>query len=65
MSCYHSAVINASIDEVWSVVSNFHEINYAPEVISSVTSVGGTSGTKAGAKRILNDAFHETLLSID
>jgi hypothetical protein len=65
MNCYHSAVINASIDEVWSVVSNFHEINYAPEVISSVTSVGGTSGTKAGAKRILNDAFHETLLSID
>jgi hypothetical protein len=35
------------------------------QFIISVTSVGGTSGTKAGAKRILNDAFHETLLSID
>ena len=65
MSCYHSAVINASIDDVWSTISNFHELNWAPDVITSVTAVGDIPGTEVGAKRILNDAFRETLLSID
>jgi hypothetical protein len=65
MSCYHSAVLNASIDEVWSAISNFHELNWAPDVISSVTAVGDVPGTEVGAKRILNNAFRETLLHVD
>ena len=65
MSCYHSAVLNASIEKVWSTISNFHDMNWAEGVITSVTAVGDISGTKVGSQRILNEVFHETLLAID
>jgi hypothetical protein len=65
MSCYHSAVLNASIDEVWNTISNFHDMSWAQGVITSLTPVGNLDGTEVGAKRILNDVFHETLLYVD
>jgi len=34
-------------------------------VITKVDIVGDKSSTEIGAKRILNDAFHETLLSLN
>lgn len=65
MSCYHSAVIDAPVDQVWSAISNFHDMSWAPDVITSVTVVGDASASEVGAKRVLNDLFHETLQSID
>jgi len=65
MSCYHSAVLNASIEKVWSTISNFHDMNWAEGVITSVTPVGDLDGTEVGSKRILNELFHETLLHVD
>ena len=65
MSCYHSIIIDASPEEVWSAISNFHDMNWAPEVISSLTIVGEASGSEIGAGRILNGLFHETLKRID
>ena len=63
--CYNSAVINAPCDTVWSTIRNFHEFHWAPGVITKSEAVGDLKGDQIGAKRILNDAFHETLLSLD
>jgi hypothetical protein len=57
--------IEASIEEVWSKLNNFHDFSWAPHVISKVDKVGSLNGGEVGAKRILNDAFHETLVEID
>lgn len=60
-----SRVVDAAPSEVWKKLRNFHDLSWAPSVISSVDKVGDTDGSTAGAKRILNKAFHETLVEID
>jgi hypothetical protein len=60
-----SIVVNAPIADVWSRFSDFHDLSWAPNVISDVEKVGSIDGGKVGAKRILNNAFHETLVEID
>ena len=64
-STYQSNLINAPVEKVWSAISNFHDLSWAPNVVSSCESVGDISGTEVGAKRILNGAFHETLREVD
>lgn len=63
--CYHSIVVDAPVDKVWAAVRNFHDMSWAAGVIESVEVVGDKGPTEVGAKRILNGAFHETLLSLD
>lgn len=63
--CYNSVEISAPIEDVWKAVSNFHDMSWAPDVITSVTKVGEKGKNEVGAKRILNDAFHETLIKFD
>lgn len=63
--CYNSTVINAPIEKVWAAIRNFHELSWGATVIAKVDAVGDKKGTEVGAKRILNDAFHETLVSLD
>jgi hypothetical protein len=63
--CYNSAVINAPSDKVWSTIRDFHDLTWATGVVTKVTAVGNLKGNQIGAKRVLNDAFHETLLSLD
>lgn len=60
-----STVIKASVDKVWESISEFHDMGWAPNVITDLKVVGDTTGRTVGAKRILNDAFHETLKSLD
>jgi len=60
-----SIVINTPIDNVWAKFGSFHELPWAPNVITSIEQVGDIPGTEVGAKRILNGAFHETLLAVD
>ena len=64
-STEQSIVIDAPIAEVWSRLSNFHDFSWAPKVISGVDKVGDVDGNSVGAKRILNGAFHETLIEIN
>ena len=64
-STNQSVVINAPIAEVWSRFSNFHDFSWAPNVISGVDKVGDIDGNTVGAKRILNNAFHETLVEVN
>ncbi|NQT92001.1 MAG: SRPBCC family protein [Lentisphaerae bacterium] len=63
--CYNTAVINAPVDTVWERIGNFHDLGWAPDVITKLDAVGDADGSTPGAKRVLNDAFHETLLSVD
>lgn len=61
---YQSTTINASSDKVWSTIRNFHDLSWAPNVVTSVAVVGDFVGDQIGARRILNDAFHETLVEL-
>ncbi|MDO9168200.1 MAG: SRPBCC family protein [Methylobacter sp.] len=60
--CYQSIVVNAPVDKVWDAIRNFHDMSWAASAIEKCEVVGEKSGTETGAKRVLNDAFHETLI---
>lgn len=62
---YQSIVIHAPNDEVWNAVRDFHDLSWAPNVVQSVEKVGEPGGDRAGAVRVLNGAFRETLLEHD
>ncbi|WP_293267493.1 SRPBCC family protein [Neptunomonas sp.] len=62
--CYNSTVINAPIEKVWDTIKNFHELPWGSAVVTSTKKVGNKQSNEVGAQRILNDAFHETLVSI-
>jgi len=64
-STYQFKDIDAPIPEVWSNFHIFHNLSWAPNAITSIEKIGGIDGGKVGAKRILNNAFHETLVEID
>ena len=65
MSCYNSIIVNAPLDEVWKCICNFHDLSWGEGVITKVEAIGELGGDQVGAKRILNEAFHETLTEID
>ena len=65
MGCLNSAVINAPVDKVWAALRDFHNLSWCPNVVKNVERVGNIPGTQIGAKRVLNGAFHETLLALD
>lgn len=65
MGCYNATVLAASPSVVWEAFSDFHDLSWSANVVESVTRVGDVPGAEVGAKRILNDAFHETLHEID
>jgi len=62
---YQSVVINAPADTVWNAIRDFHDLSWAPNVVTQVDKVGERKGDEAGAGRVLNDAFEETLLELD
>ena len=64
-SCYKKIEINASVQDVWNRMRNFHDMSWAPNVVTSVNKQGNIVGTEVGAKRVLNEAFHETLTEVD
>ena len=57
--------INASVEQVWQEIRDFHNVNWAKGVLNECKPVGEKKGTEAGAKRILNGAIHETLIEVD
>ena len=64
-SCYNSTVVSADCETVWQLLRDFHALEWAAGVVSKVEVIGAAGGTQVGAKRVLNDAFHETLVSLD
>ena len=65
MGCYNSIVINSDADKVWGVLKNFHDLSWSKNVITKVEVVGDKSLNEIGSRRILNEAFHETLQTVD
>ncbi len=63
--CYTSAVINAPCEKVWNTIRNFHDFSWASGLVTKTVAVGGLKGDQIGARRIVNDAIHETLRSLD
>jgi len=63
--CHNSLVVKRPIADVWSAIRDFHDFSWAPSLITSCVAVGEAKGDQLGAKRILNGAFHETLLGLD
>ena len=64
-STYQSIVIEAPINAVWAKISDFHDLSFAPQVISDCQKVGDKGGTEVGAQRLLNGVFTETLTHHD
>ncbi len=63
--CYKNIDIDAPIAAVWQKIANFHDMSWAEGVITSLDIQGQATGTEVGAKRLLNGAIHETLVSVD
>ncbi len=63
--CYNSCVVNASVDDVWAALRNFHNTDWAAGVLESNEPTGGAAADQIGAKRVLNGVFHETLIGLD
>ncbi|MAF09506.1 polyketide cyclase [Candidatus Poribacteria bacterium] len=61
---YQSIVIDKPAGDVWATVRDFHDVSWANPVLTSCEAVGDKAGDQMGAKRVLNDAFHETLVEI-
>ena len=64
-TCYNSTIVNADCETVWATLRDFHQLEWAAGVVEKVVVVGDAKGHEPGARRVLNDAFHETLLTID
>ncbi len=62
---YQSITVGAPAERVWSTLRNFHDLAWAAQVITECRPVGTRAADQVGAKRVLNDAFHETLVGID
>jgi len=61
---YQSTVVTASLEDVWDRVSDFHDLSWASVVITKCEKIGDIDGREVGAKRVLNDAFHETVTRV-
>jgi len=60
-----SKIIQASLEATWDKLGNFHDLSWAPNVVTSCDVVGPIDGHNVGAKRVLNGVFHETLTEAD
>ncbi len=64
-SCYNSIVVDVPREKVWETIKDFHDLAWAEPVITKLEIVGDKTGSEIGAQRLLNDAFLETLVSVD
>ncbi len=64
-STNQSIVVNKPVQTVWDAIKDFHDLSWSANVVAKCEAVGDKSGSEPGAKRVLNDAFHETLIEIN
>ncbi len=64
-NCYNSTVVNAPREKVWDSIKDFHNLSWAGAVITKIDVIGEKTGHEIGDTRKLNDAFLETLVSIN
>ncbi|MBL4691854.1 MAG: SRPBCC family protein [Magnetovibrio sp.] len=58
-----STIIYQPLDQIWTTISDFHDLSWCPNVISKCVALGETPGNTPGAKRIVDDVFSERLRS--
>jgi len=63
--CYNNIEIPKPRALVWRTISHFHDLSWAPNVVTTVSKVGEVDESFIGAKRILNEVFHETLVKFE
>ncbi|KNC54815.1 uncharacterized protein AMSG_01667 [Thecamonas trahens ATCC 50062] len=63
MSCSHAVFIPSSADSVWATIRSFHDLSWAPNVVTSCEGDG--EPTTVGATRVINGVFAETLTVFD
>ena len=59
---FNSIVINAPISKVWAKVSDFHNLDWASALFTNCEAVGDLGPNEVGAKRVIDQAIHETLI---
>jgi hypothetical protein len=64
-TCYNKIEINTPIEKVWETINDFHDGSWAPGVVTSMDKVGDKTGNEIGAQRVINNAFHETLIEFN
>ena len=64
-STFQEIEINAAADTVWQAIRSFHDMGWAPNVITSLDVVGDKSSDEAGAGRGLNGVVQEKLRTMD
>ena len=64
-ACYNKIEIDSPISDVWNTISDFHDMTWATGIITNISTVGDKKGTEPGAKRVINDVIHETLINRD
>ena len=64
-SCHNTIVVDVPREKVWEAIKNFHDLSWADPVITKLEIVGDKTGSEIGAQRFLNDAFLETLKSVN
>ena len=42
--CYNSVVVNAAVEDVWNSIKSFHDLSWAPNVITQVDVIGDKQG---------------------
>jgi Polyketide cyclase / dehydrase and lipid transport len=62
---YQSITIQASPERVWTTLRGFHDMSWAPNVITGLEIIGDAASDEPGAGRVLNGAFHETLRQLN
>lgn len=65
MRWFNSIVINLPATDICDSIKNFYNLSWRKNVVNKVAIIGNKKGGELGDKRILNDAFHETLFSIN
>ena len=63
--CYNSIVVNAPVEDVWNSVKSFHDLSWAPNVITQLDVIGDKKDGEIGAQRKLNNVFAETLIELN
>lgn len=63
--CNNSTVVDAPVERVWAALRNFHDLSWAPNVVTQVEKLGDKGPVEPGARRKLNGAISETLLEVD
>jgi len=63
--CLNTIEVPAAPEKVWDKLKDFHDMSWADGIVTRCETIGDKKGHQVGAKRLINQAFHETLLTLN